>query len=219
MSPEKRALAIVWRHKAFFATQMLGVALWAVVAMSWFWLPDSKSWGIVMSAIQVWPVIAGAAWLIAATFVFYRRAHAGEDVGLAAVYREGLRRSPAVLAWVAILILALWLTLRPSVPRWIWIAVPMLLLPPGARMAAEGLRGLFRNVWRARYFLQFALLAAIGAFLPYELIRWHPGLPGVALQTASLAVRFLVAYLLAMASWLILASLLTEGRIERPSAV
>jgi len=129
-----------------------------------------------MSAIQVWPVILGAAWLIATTFVFYRRAHAGEDVRLAAVYREGLRRTPALLAWAAILILALWLTLRPSAPRWIWIVVPMLLLPLGARMSAEGLRGLFRNVWRGRYFVQFALLVVIGVLLPYELMRWHPGL-------------------------------------------
>ncbi len=208
MIPEKRALAVVWRHKAFFATQALALALWAVVTMTWFWLPDSKTWGIVMAAIQVWPVILGAAWLLATTFVFYRRVQMGEDVRLVAVYREGLRRSPALLVWAAILVLALWLTLRTSAPRWIWIAVPMLLLPLGARMAAEGLRGLFRNVWRLRYFFQFALLAAIGVFLPYVLIGWHPNLPGVTLQTASLVVRFLAAYLLAMFSWLILASLL-----------
>jgi hypothetical protein len=218
VSPEKRALAVVWRHKAFFAAQALAVALWAAVAMSWFWLPDSKTWGIAMSALQVWPVILGAAWLIATTFVFYRRAYAGEDVRLAAVYREGLRRSPALLAWAAILVLALWLTLRPSAPRWIWIVVPMLLLPLGARMAAEGLRGLFRNVWRVRYFLQFALLVVIGVLLPYGLMRWHPSLPGVALQTASLAARLLAAYLLAMVSWLIMASLLAEVPAESSPA-
>ena len=44
-----------------------------------------------------------------------------------------------------------------------------------------------------------------------KLIGWHPQLHGFALQTTSLAVRFAIAYLLAMFAWLILASLL--GRL------
>jgi hypothetical protein len=217
MNPEKQAMAVVFRHKAFFALQALAVALWAALAMSWYWLPDSKTWGVATAALLAGVVIVGAVWLIASTFVFYRRAHAGDDVRLAAVYREGLRRSPVLLPWAAILVLELWMTLRPSVPRWFWIVVPMFLLPPAARMAAEGLRGLFRNAWRVRYFAQFAVLASVGVFLPYVLVGWHPSLPGVALQTASLAMRFLAAYLLAMASWSIMASLLAEVPAQSPS--
>jgi hypothetical protein len=211
VTPEKRALAAVWRHKGFCAFQALAIALWAALAVGWFWLPDSKSRDIVISAIGAWPVIIGAAWLIATSFVFYRRAHAGDDVRLSAVYREGLRRSPALLVWAAILVLALWLSLRPSAPHWIWIAVPTLLLPLGARMSVAGLRGAFQNVWSLRYFAQFAMLAAIGALLPYAVISWHPNLTGVGLQTASLVARFLVAYVLAIGSWLILASLLASA--------
>jgi hypothetical protein len=211
MSPETRALTLVGRHKGFCAAQTLAVALWVALAMSWFWLPDSKTWGVAMAALLAVVVIVCAVWLIAATFVFYRRADAGDDVRLGAVYREGLRRSPVLLPWAAILVAELWMTLRPAVPRWVWIVVPMLLLPPAARMVAEGLRGLLRNAWRVRYFAQFAVLAAVGGFLPYALVGWHPSLHGVALQTASLAVRFLAAYVLAIVSWLILASLLAAA--------
>ena len=84
----------------------------------------------------------------------------------------------------------------------------MLLLPLAARISAEGLRGMFRMVWRARYFAWFVLLAAVGAYLPYVLIEWHPGVAGFALQTVSLGVRFLVAYVLAVTAWLTMASLL-----------
>jgi hypothetical protein len=208
MSPEKRAIAVVWSHKGFCVLQALAFALWAALAMGWFWLPDSQSWTVVLSAVLIVPILWIAIWLIAATFVFYRQAHAGDDCRLSRVYGEAWRRSPALLAWAAILILALWLALRPSAPRWIWIAVPMLLLPLGARIATEGLAGAFENVWGLRYFVQFVLLAAIGAFLPWGMIVWRPTLPGIALQSASLAARFLIAYLLAMSSWLIMASLL-----------
>jgi hypothetical protein len=53
-------------------------------------------------------------------------------------------------------------------------------------------------------------LAVAGVYLPYKLIGWHPQISGLAMQTASLAVRFAIAYLLAVGAWLILASLLAR---------
>jgi hypothetical protein len=156
-----------------------------------------------MAFVQIWLVVVGGVWLIATSFVFYRRAHAGEDVSLKLVYKEGLRRSPALLIWAAILAAAVWFA-----PRWTWVIAPLLLLPLAAQISAEGLRGLFRMVWSLRYFVHFVLLAAIGAYLPYLLIGWHPGVAGFTLQTTSLAIRFGVAYLLAITSWLAMASLL-----------
>ena len=51
---------------------------------------------------------------------------------------------------------ALWLALRPSAPRWIWLIVPLVLAPVAARIAHEGLRGMLHAKWRPRYFAQFA---------------------------------------------------------------
>ena len=209
MTPETQALAVFWKHKRFWLIQSLAYLAWAAMALSWFWLPDSKAWGVAMAVVLIGAVIVGGVWLIAASFVFYRRAHAGEDMSLGAVFREGLRRSPPLLVWAAILVAAVWFA-----PRWPWVIAPMLLLPLAAQMTAEGFRGMFRMVWRARYFAQFILLAAIGAYLPYKLIGWHPGLAGFGLQTTSLAIRFLLAYLLAIASWLTMASLLTAAPVR-----
>ncbi len=203
MTPEKQALALFWKHKRFWLIQALAFLLWTAVALSWFWLPDSKTWGVAMAFVLIWPALVGGVWLMAASFVFYRRAHAGQDVSLKAVYKEALRRSPPLLVWAAILAAAIWFA-----PKWTWVIAPMLLLPLAAQISLEGLRGVSRMVWRARYFAQFVLLAALGAYLPYLLIGWHPGLAGFALQTTSLCVRFLAAYLLAITAWLTMASLL-----------
>src|SRR5215475_4380495 len=92
VKPEKEAFAAVWRHKGFWAAQVFAFAIWAALAMSWLWLPDSKTWGVAMSVVQACVVLVSAVWLMAATFVFYRGAHEEKKVGLGASYREGLRR-------------------------------------------------------------------------------------------------------------------------------
>ena len=60
--------------------------------------------------------------------------------------------------------------------------------------------------------LPIALLAAVGVAAPYALIAWHPELPGFAAQTASLAIRFGLAFLIAVTAYLGIASLLAVSR-------
>jgi len=207
VSPEKQAVAVFWSHKQFWLFQSVAIAAWTALALSWFWLPDSRVWGIAMSALLGIVVIVGASWLIGTALMFYSRAHAGADLGLRSIYRGALRRVPALLVWMAVFALAIWASLRPKAPAWIWIIPVILLLPLAAQITTKGLRGLFRMVWRVRYFPAALALAAAGAYVPYKLIGWHPQFPGLAMQTASLAVRFAVAYMLAVGAWLILASL------------
>ena len=59
---------------------------------------------------------------------------------------------------------------------------------------------------------QIALLAIAGAALPYALVRWHPELPGFAAQTASLAIRFGLAFLIAVTAYLAILSALAARR-------
>ncbi len=211
MSPEKQALAVFWSHKWFLLLEALVCAAWTALALSWFWLPDSHVWGVALAVVQGLVLIVAGLWLMAMTLLFYRKAHAGTDLSLRAICREGLHRVPALLAWALVFALALWLSVRLKAPVWIWIIPAILLLPLAAQVAAGGFRGLSRMGWRARYFPDAAILAAAGAYLPYKLIGWHPLLHGLTLQTTSLAFRFAIAYLLAMFAWLILASLL--GRL------
>jgi hypothetical protein len=213
VSPEKQALAVFWNHKRFLFAQTLFAALWAALVVGWFWLPDSKTWGVIVSAVGAFPAIAGAVWWVAAAFVFYRRAHTGGDLHLWAVYSQALRRSPALFVWALLLAAAIWLALRPPAIPWIWIGVLLLLAPYAVYVTADGPGILFRPssyriLCRPRYYAQFAALSMAGILLPYALIAWHPPVHGLALQTVSLAVRFLVAYELAIIAWLILASLL-----------
>jgi hypothetical protein len=201
VSPEKEAVAVFWSHKRFFLFYGLAVGAWIALALAWFWLPDSRVWGVVLSALLGIVVIVGGLWLIAAALLFYQ--HPGP------IWRDSLRRVPALLVWGAVLALAVWAS-----PAWIWIIPAVLLLPLAAQVTAEGIRGLFRMVWRVRYFPAAVLLAAAGAYLPYELIGWHPQVAGLAMQTASLAVRLAAAYLLAVSAWLVLASLVARVRAD-----
>src|SRR5207249_2590938 len=112
VSPEKQALAVFWSHKRFWALQTVGIAAWTALALAWFWLPDSRVWGVALAALQGLAVIFGGLWLIGTALVFYRKAHAGNDLNLGAICQESLRRIPALLAWATILALALWALLK-----------------------------------------------------------------------------------------------------------
>ena len=188
MSPEQQALAAVWSHKRFWLLQTLAIAAWAALALAWFWLPDSRVWGVALSVLLGVVVVAGGVWLIGAALSYYRSPGP---------------MWPALLVWMAVFALAVWGSLLLKAPAWIWIVPAILLLQLALPMKSKG---------RARFLLDSALLAGAGVYLPYKLIGWHPQLSGLAMQTASLAVRFLVAYLLAVGAWLILASLIAINR-------
>ena len=64
MSPEKKALSVIWSHKGFFLLHALADAVWIALALSWFWLPDSKVWGLALAAIEALFLILAAFWLI-----------------------------------------------------------------------------------------------------------------------------------------------------------
>jgi len=185
VSPEQQALAAVWSHKRFGILQTLAIAAWAALALAWFWLPDSRVLGVALSVLLGVIVVGGGLWLIGAALSYYQT----QD--------PVWRRIPAIVLWMAALALAM------KAPGWIWMLPAILLLQLALPMKSKG---------RARFLLDTALLAGAGVYLPYKLVGWHPQFSGLAMQTASLTVRFLVAYLLAVGAWLILASLIAINR-------
>ena len=112
------------------------------------------------------------------------------------------------LPWVVVIVAAVcgcaWLAgrVKPAYAALPWIAAAVLvlgLLPP-----ASGSAGALR---RWNYWIAAAGLAAAGVLLPWLLVRWVPKLQGFGAQTASMAVRFGLAYAIALAAWLSIASL------------
>ncbi|MGH9658029.1 MAG: hypothetical protein ACRD96_05755, partial [Bryobacteraceae bacterium] len=104
-----------------------------------------------------------------------------------------------VLVWAALAGL-----LIAKAPWWTWwIAAPV-----GASVAAQGWRGFAR--FRARVWLMALVLVPIGAGVPYLLLRWHPALGGVGLESVSLVVRAAIAHAAALASWLMLVDAATD---------
>ena len=129
---------------------------------------------------------------------------------------------------------------RPVPPRWTepalaipivllrWIAGPLLLLILGSAMSEHGfgaLRGgaLDRALGGARsagLWLRCALVIAVGAGVPCLLVHWVPVLAGIRAQAASMIVRFLLAYSLMIASWLVLLAVVgSAGRASEPPPV
>jgi hypothetical protein len=125
--------------------------------------------------------------------------------------------------------IASWLTLRlrrpiaPSSVGWVyawlvWLAAfvkwPFMLLPWAESAANSGLAAYrwenlkrpARTARRPRYWLQCLALLAVGAIIPCLLVSWTPPVKGIPAETASLIVRFLAAYVIAVTAWLLMAS-------------
>jgi hypothetical protein len=99
----------------------------------------------------------------------------------------------------------------------LWLAFIVLLLPAASAAASDGWAGLrakaltgrWRASWSLRYLAAAAVLFLVGAVLPYALFfGWIPQVSGFLAETASLALRLGLAWLLANAAWLGLAWLL-----------
>jgi len=102
-----------------------------------------------------------------------------------------------------------------------WVAAPLGLLLLGSAVSEEGFgalrgRGLDRvigRVGRIGLWWRCAILVSVGLGLPSVLVHWVPEFEGMRAQAASMTVRLLAAYSLAIAAWLVLASII--GRAGR----
>jgi hypothetical protein len=116
-----------------------------------------------------------------------------------------------------------WLFYSLSALGWTTLALSWFWLPDSTVMgviwsAIQGLIVILGAVWLIRKALRFygkprirliaAPLAVVGIAAPYGLIRWHPALTGVPMQTASLIIRFSAAVAIGVSAWLLLAALL-----------
>src|SRR5271168_2690363 len=108
-----------------------------------------------------------------------------------------------------------------------WIVIPGLILPLVVEAANSGFRAfgklggaaLKNSVKRASYWIVLLLAAVVGCVAPVSLLDWTPEFknPTLHLEAVSLIARFSTAYILAVASWLLVCSIV--GRFSRSAGV
>jgi hypothetical protein len=104
-----------------------------------------------------------------------------------------------------------------------WIVVPGLFLPFGLQMAKSGFSGLGRDGWsawghtvrRLAYWTIIFAAAIVGVYLPEKILGWHPQLPTLRLETASLILRGLIAWFLTTTAWVVLTSAVGRFSVEK----
>jgi hypothetical protein len=101
-----------------------------------------------------------------------------------------------------------------------WVVLPVILLPWVAAVASQGWRGLRHRIAKTRrYWLQAPVLLLCALWVPFLLLDWVPYTGRFSVEMVSFAIRLLVAYLLFVAAWLVLAFLTSGGRpvLSHPS--
>jgi hypothetical protein len=79
------------------------------------------------------------------------------------------------------------------------------LLPLATNVANKGWRGYRAKVPRNWvYWTEVVALLVCGIWLPLKLLVWVPGFTSFGMQMTSFVFRLLIAYLLFVASWLLL---------------
>jgi len=126
--------------------------------------------------------------------------------------------------------IASWLTLKLRKPvkpasvlgvfGWVfwfvrWVMLPVLLLPVVAGAAARGWSGFARfgrMAGRPMYWIETAALLLCAFWAPFKILGWVPHVGSFAMEIVSFALRLLIAYLLFVGSWLLLAFLTSAGK-------
>jgi hypothetical protein len=209
--------------KRLWLMQLIGNALVLWLGFMWLGIGDSGA-GQLAETVSFGLLIAAPwLWLQNATFAYF----ADREAGIAAAFRKGLRTLAAfagiVIAFVVVVwalgllagplarggqATASWLTFhlrKPAKPAWFvrgylallwgvrWIVVPVIFLP-----LLAGYRKLAGRV----FWLEYLIALVLGFWVPSLLMSWVPHLTGSVTQVMSFMLRFGVAYLLMITSWI-----------------
>jgi hypothetical protein len=233
LAVERQALGEVWRRKKLLALHLGGNAILLGGAYGWLWIAEATVVEVVWSGLLALGIVFAAVWLHGVALAAF---HGESALPLGATLRRVHRLLPwallaaavacagawlgqfegRVTAWLAS-VFTLWLR-TPVSPRqvaWVYPAllrgcclVALLCLAPLASQAAGGgrLRQALGVMGRPRYWITCAVLVFAGLYVPGRLVGWVVEWESLAARLASVAVRFAVAYALAVTAWLALAA-------------
>jgi hypothetical protein len=220
--------------KRLWLIQAAGNALLFWCAFTWLGIRDSKTWQLVETAVLSLLIVVPWLWLQDGTMAycgdrsqglwgaFRKGAKTLAIFSLVVIvfgvlfWALGKLEAPLATAGQRT---ASWLTFhlrKPVKPlTWIrayeavlwgvrWIVLPVILLPVAAGAALDGARGMWRKSRRV-FWLQYLIALGVGFYLPGVLTGWVPKLSGTGSQVASFALRFGIAYVLMVTTWLAVA--------------
>lgn len=209
------ALLAVLRRPLLLAALLIGNAVLLLMFYWWLSISEQSTGALAASAIVLVAVIIGVLWLYAMSLAAFHDPAAPCTV-------VALRRLPRFLPWAVliggVLYGAGWLASKSPVPFWVAGPLGVLVLLPMASQAAGGgfPAGAARRILcHGRYWIAGAIAVVLGVLAPKLLLTWIPGVSGLTAQSASLTIRFGIAFLLAALSWLMLAAFI--GNIGRES--
>jgi hypothetical protein len=205
--------------RATLAIQAVGyVALMALV-YGWLGISDRSVAQVLLSALLGLAIVFATVWLVGSAL-------AAEPLSL--------QRLPRFVIWIAaaaaVVVCCVWLAgYRPRVGfsvashLTLWFRRPVKPPVMGAIYTGvlwiAGAAGVLALLPRAikvrptrRYWIGSALLVLAGYWLPGLLIGWVPKFQSFGAQTASMIVRFALAYAIALAAWLSITALARRGR-------
>lgn len=191
------------------AVQAGGYLVLLALIYEWFGIADRNAWQLVLSLMLGIAIVFGAAWLIASALT-------AELVSV--------RRLRAPLIWVvaaaAVVAVCVWLAgyrsnvgLSVASHLTLWFRKPVKPDTMGAIyawliriVATVGVLAIVPPAVKARpsrrYWIAAILLALGGWLLPALLVNWVPKFESFGAQTASMIVRFALAYAIALGAWL-----------------
>ncbi len=213
-APLRTAWRAVLARPRLILTAWGGGAVLVVLVYLWLGLPERTPWDLLLSAVLFVLLVAGAIGLAGWTLVAFE-----EPAPVWASWPRRLGRlAPVVLLMAAAVVLVVWRLSRFS--GWLAGAAAILLLLPLASQAARGtvcLRRAASLLRRPEYWLAGVIAILIGVALPWAVVLWTPVHGGLLVETLSLALRFGVAWLAAVASWLFLAASILELSRKSPA--
>lgn len=209
IAPAAAAMSAVLSRPWLIVVHWGGNALLLVLFYLWLGLPERTATDLAASAISLVALLAGALWLYGLTLAAFQAPTRADAA------RRALERMPRLLPWTALIaavsIGAAWRW--PQHPLGL-LAVPVVLalLPPAGQAAggAFSLKQAIRILGRPSYWITATGALLLGIQLAKLLVTWAPQASGFAVQSASLALRFGLAGLLAVVAWLWLCAVIGE---------
>lgn len=211
------------------AAQFAGYPL--LVALVWMWLGigERSALDLSLSLLTGILIVALLAWLLASAFngslTVYRKLPSAVLFVIAMLAALGAiwwlwAYNAQATDWIAVRVSnARGSAINPRRAAWVYpallwtfaIAVSAIALPP----LLAGSARLWKN-WR--YWTAWVALVIAGWFLPSLIVSWVPKLTSLPAQTASMVIRFLLAYAIALASFLGFAKLVRQMAVRRMAA-